>query len=114
MSERTRVSGRKDIEEGDDHDQSQDVLSKLQAGIYEDLDELANLLPYAADEPSLYGRSFPVDLCVGAVVLRSTTLKHVQNHGISGTFTILNGLYIPIPYHTTPIIIIIVYNSNKH
>ena len=26
------------------------VLGKLQAGIYEDLDELANLLPYAADD----------------------------------------------------------------
>lgn len=58
-SEKTKKS---DVEEGEDA--SEDVLGKLQAGIYEDLDELANLLPYAADEPSLYGRSFPVDLCL--------------------------------------------------
>lgn len=51
-----------DVEEGED--QGEDVLGKFQAGIYEDLDELANLLPYAADEPSLYGRAFPVDLCL--------------------------------------------------
>ena len=36
------------MEEGEDA--SEDVLGKLQAGIYEDLDELANLLPYAADD----------------------------------------------------------------
>lgn len=58
-SEKTKKG---DVEEGEDG--SDDVLGKLQAGIYEDLDELANLLPYAADEPSLYGGSFPVDLCL--------------------------------------------------
>eukprot|EP00438_Fugacium_kawagutii_P008398 Skav234444 [mRNA] locus=scaffold1647:40426:54035:+ [translate_table: standard] len=52
----------KDVEAGEDL--SEDVLGKLQAGIYEDLDEVANLLPYAADEPSPYGRPFPVDLCL--------------------------------------------------
>ena len=44
-SEKTKKG---DVEEGEDG--SDDVLGKLQAGIYEDLDELANLLPYAADE----------------------------------------------------------------
>ncbi|CAJ1334988.1 unnamed protein product [Effrenium voratum] len=50
----------RDVEKGEEDDA--DVAAKLQAGIYDDLDELVALLTYASDEPSFDGRPFPTDL----------------------------------------------------
>ncbi|CAK9062378.1 unnamed protein product [Durusdinium trenchii] len=54
-------TGTADVEKG--VSDREDILAKLQRQIYEDLDELTGLLPYAADETGLDGRPFPVDLC---------------------------------------------------
>ena len=74
--EEINFGGPEDCEKG--NVDREDVMAKLQAEIYEDLDELTNLLPYAADEPSIDGRQFPVDLCSSLEKGLRTVTRHFR------------------------------------
>ena len=91
-------TGTADVEKG--VSDREDILAKLQRQIYEDLDELTGLLPYAADETGLDGRPFPVDLCNDLEKGLRTLTRHFRT-GLSccESVELLLILASPLPKH---------------